>query len=66
VWIGAREVEFACNLAELDQAASGLFEALARGIIKADIRQRYGLRETARAHLELESRKTTGASLLIP
>jgi NADPH2:quinone reductase len=58
--------DYTSTLAELDQAASGLFEALARGIIKADICQRYGLRETARAHLELESRKTTGASLLIP
>jgi NADPH2:quinone reductase len=58
--------DYTSTPAELDQAASGLFEALARSIIKADIRQRYPLSEAARAHAELESRQTTGASLLIP
>jgi NADPH2:quinone reductase len=51
---------------ELETASNGLFEVLAQGVIKAEIGQRYPLREAARAHIELEGRKTTGASLLIP
>ncbi len=58
--------DYTSTLTELDQAASGLFDALTRGIIKADIRQRYPLRDAARAHTDLEMRRTTGASLLIP
>jgi NADPH2:quinone reductase len=36
------------------------------GKVKIDIRQRYPLSEVARAHQDLEARRTTGSSLLIP
>jgi NADPH2:quinone reductase len=58
--------DYTATREELETAANGLFEALARGVVKADIGQRYPLREAARAHIELESRNTTGASLLLP
>lgn len=51
---------------ELNAAASALFDVVRRGIVKADIRQRYPLRDAARAHVDLAARKTTGTTLLIP
>jgi NADPH2:quinone reductase len=50
----------------LQAAAKELFEAYARGILKAHICDRIPLREAARAHRLLESRSTRGALLLIP
>jgi NADPH:quinone reductase len=61
-----RLADYTATREELEAAAGGLFTALARGVIKAEIGQHYPLREAARAHIELESRKTTGASLLLP
>jgi len=51
---------------ELDTAARALFDVVRHGIVKADVRQRYPLRDAARAHADLEARKTTGTTLLIP
>jgi len=51
---------------ELDAAANALFDVLARNIVAPQIDQRYGLSEVARAHTELETRATTGASVLLP
>ena len=51
---------------ELETAANALFTVIASGVVKPAIRQRYPLREAARAHAEMEARQTTGASLLLP
>jgi NADPH:quinone reductase len=51
---------------ELETAAHALFEAIRSGVVKPEIGQRYPLREVARAQTELETRKTTGTSLLLP
>jgi NADPH2:quinone reductase len=51
---------------ETDASAAALFEVIASGTVKVPINQRYRLDEAARAHEDLESRKTTGASVLIP
>jgi NADPH2:quinone reductase len=51
---------------ELEIAANALFAAIGAGVVKPEIRQRYPLREAARAHAELAARQTTGASLLLP
>jgi NADPH2:quinone reductase len=45
--------------------AANLFAAIAGGL-RAGPRQRYPLAEAARAHRELEGRRTVGASVLIP
>ncbi len=52
--------------AELEQAAASLFEVLQAGIIKVSINQRFSLREAAEAHRLLESRQTTGSTILLP
>lgn len=51
---------------DLEQMAAQLFGMLESGKVKVDIRQRYRLSEVAQAHRDLEARKTTGSSLLIP
>lgn len=49
---------------ELEQAANALFEMVARGKIKIEIKQRFPLRDAAEAHRALEARKTTGSTIL--
>lgn len=51
---------------ELQATAAELFEVMEKGMVKADVRQRYPLAEAARAHRDLEARRTTGATVLIP
>ena len=47
-------------------AATRLFEVVGSGAVKIDVGQSYALRDAAAAHRDLEARKTTGSTLLIP
>ncbi|MGK2741783.1 quinone oxidoreductase family protein [Tepidicaulis sp. LMO-SS28] len=51
---------------ELERSAADVFDAVARGAIKIDVNQRYDLKDAVQAHKDLEGRKTTGASVLLP
>ncbi len=51
---------------DLEVMASDLFGMVESGKIKININQRYALKDVAQAHRDLESRKTTGSSILIP
>jgi NADPH2:quinone reductase len=51
---------------DLVEHARDLFEVVEKGAVKVDIRQTYPLAEAARAHRDLEDRKTTGSTILIP
>lgn len=50
----------------LERAARELFAVVRRGVVKARIGQSYPLRDVATAHRDLESRRTTGSTVLIP
>jgi NADPH2:quinone reductase len=52
--------------AELLARADALFGAVASGIIKMTIGRRYKLAEAAQAHEDLQARRTTGVSILVP
>lgn len=52
--------------AELDAAADELFDLVAKGIIKPDIRQRFDLADAVKAHEALKGRDTVGATILRP
>jgi NADPH:quinone reductase len=52
--------------AELDAAARETFAAVKKKHFKVQINQRYKLADAAQAHRDLESRKTTGATVLLP
>lgn len=58
--------DYVAITAELDAAATRLFEALERGAVKADIGQTFALADARAAHEALEGRRTTGATLLRP
>jgi NADPH2:quinone reductase len=45
--------------------ARDLFEVVSKGAVKIAIQQTYPLEEAAQAHRDLESRRTTGSSILI-
>ena len=51
---------------ELNRAARELFAVVESGAVKIRIGQTYPLAEAARAHVELEARRTTGSTVLIP
>jgi len=51
---------------DLLRSARELFRVVGNGTVKVAINQRYALKDAAKAHQDLEARKTTGASLLIP
>jgi NADPH2:quinone reductase len=46
--------------------AGDLFEVVQSGAVKIEVNQTYPLAEAARAHRDLEARKTTGSTILIP
>ena len=52
--------------ADLDAAATELFDVILSGKVKTSINQRYPLAEVGRAHADLEARKTTGSTILVP
>jgi NADPH:quinone reductase len=51
---------------DLLESAHALFEVVLEGAVKIEVNQTYPLKEAARAHRDLEARKTTGSSLLLP
>jgi NADPH:quinone reductase len=51
---------------ELLEGADTLFSAVINGKLHVPINHAYALKDAAKAHIDLESRKTTGASILKP
>jgi NADPH2:quinone reductase len=54
------------NAKELQETADDLFAVIASGAVKIEINQRFKLSEAAKAHEALQSRQTTGATILLP
>ncbi|OYR14926.1 quinone oxidoreductase family protein [Brucella thiophenivorans] len=52
--------------ADLEKTANDLFDVVASGAVKIEINQSYALKDVRKAHEDLEARKTTGASILLP
>lgn len=50
----------------LQASASDLFEMVASGKVKIEVNQRYPLSEVVQAHRDLEGRKTTGSTVIVP
>jgi NADPH2:quinone reductase len=51
---------------ELVASAAAVFEAIQSGAVRIDIRHRYALADAARAHADLEGRRTIGPIVLTP
>ena len=59
-------MHYAARRADLDAMSKELFDIVLSGKVTIEIGQRYALEETARAHRDLEARRTIGSSILLP
>lgn len=57
---------YTATRADLAATADELFAAVASGAVAIEVNQTYALRDAAQAHRDLEARKTTGSTVLIP
>lgn len=57
-------IHYIASRAELEASAAELFEMVASGKVRIDIRQRFPLEQAAEAHRALEARATTGSTIL--
>ena len=55
---------YIASRAELETAAAELFEIVAGGKVRVEVKQRYALKDAAQAHRDLEARKTSGSTVL--
>jgi NADPH2:quinone reductase len=59
-------VTHTATLESTQAMAADLFAVVESGQVKIHIAQRYALADAAKAHRDLEARKTIGSSILIP
>jgi NADPH:quinone reductase len=57
---------YTAKRADLLASAAELFAVIASGAVKIEINQTYPLAEAERAHRDLEARRTTGSTVLLP
>ena len=57
---------YTAKTADLRTVSASLFDVVASGAVKIQVNQTYALKDAAAAHIALESRKTTGSTVLIP
>ena len=51
---------------ELEEGTGALFDVIRSGAVKIQVNQTFALKDAAEAHRALESRATTGSTVLIP
>ncbi|HZF19398.1 MAG TPA: quinone oxidoreductase [Burkholderiales bacterium] len=59
-------VTYTAKRDDLVAGAKDLFDVVSSGKVKIEINHRYPLKDAAQAHRDLEARKTTGSTILIP
>ncbi|MBV2193865.1 quinone oxidoreductase [Dechloromonas agitata] len=57
---------YTAQRADLLELGRELFDRVASGQLRIEVNQRYALRDAAQAHRDLEARKTTGSTILLP
>jgi NADPH2:quinone reductase len=57
---------FTHHRSDLERGAAALWGAMRSRAVKADVRQRFALKDAAEAHRALEGRNTIGATILKP
>jgi NADPH:quinone reductase len=50
----------------LVEGAERLIDVVSKGIVRNNVNQSYALKDTAQAHRDMEARKTTGSTVLLP
>jgi NADPH2:quinone reductase len=57
---------YTAKRSDLVQTADELFGMVTSGKVKIEVNQRYALKDAAKAQADLEARKTTGSTILLP
>ncbi len=57
---------YAAKREDLVASANDLFDVVKSGKVRIEIAQRHALKDAAQAHRDLEARKTTGSTILLP
>ena len=57
---------YTASTEEMRDCANAVFEKILDGSVRIEINQRYALDDVAQAHRDLEGRKTTGSTVLVP
>ena len=57
---------YTAKRSDLEIVAGELIDVVSKGIVKIQVNQTFPLAEAAKAHIALESRQTTGSTVLIP
>jgi NADPH2:quinone reductase len=57
---------YTADTGELRQSARDVFQRVADGRVRVEINQRYALSDAQQAHRDLEARRTTGSTILVP
>jgi NADPH2:quinone reductase len=57
---------YAATREQLESMAADLFGVIESGQVKIEINQRFPLLDAGKAHIELEARRTTGKTILLP
>ncbi|HWU92554.1 MAG TPA: quinone oxidoreductase, partial [Sphingomicrobium sp.] len=55
---------YIADRSELEQAAAALFDVVASGKVRIEVKQRFALKNAAAAHRALEARETSGSTIL--
>jgi NADPH2:quinone reductase len=58
--------DFIRERSALEEGCAALFALVERGRVKIEVHQTYALRDAATAHRDLEARRTTGCTVLLP
>ncbi|GKG27293.1 hypothetical protein Tco_0402996, partial [Tanacetum coccineum] len=58
--------QYTAKREELLETVKDVFANIANGVLRVWVNHKYPLSQAAQAHLDLESRKTTGSIMLIP
>ena len=59
-------MSYTAKRADLLELGGELFAVVASGQVRIEVNQRYALKDAAQAHRDLEARKTTGSTILLP
>jgi NADPH2:quinone reductase len=59
-------MDYTADRADLTAGARELFEVVGSGAVRVEVRQTYALADAAQAHRDLEARRNTGSSVLLP
>ncbi|MEO8603318.1 MAG: quinone oxidoreductase, partial [bacterium] len=59
-------MDYVATREELQASAAALFAVVAQGVVTIQVHQTYALRDAVQAHRDLEGRRTTGSTVLLP